>query len=124
MSCQSLSSDAVIAGQNAAQGQCGLFLPYTPTIDGVEFTVPPTELASQGAFSNPVPLLLGTNENEGVTFNTLALNATQADVAAAVQAMFGADAAPTILGAYPVGSVARWVGGLVWGRGGGGGNTA
>jgi hypothetical protein len=110
---QSLPLSTVFTGQVATMSTCGLFLPFTPTIDGVEFSEHPTLLASQGRFSNPVPVLLGSNENEGVTFIPLATNATQGDMVAAVSAMFGAAAVPTILSAYPVR-------GCWSGRGGGG----
>jgi len=43
--------------------------PWNPVIDGVELTDEPQWLAYQGKFSNKVPVMLGTNMNEGSIFN-------------------------------------------------------
>lgn len=43
------------------------FLQWGPTIDGVEFTDTAENLAKKGQFNN-VPVLLGTNEDEGTLF--------------------------------------------------------
>jgi carboxylesterase type B len=86
----------------AAYIASGLFIPYAPTVDGVEYAAHPTTLAAQGHFSNPVPVLLGSNENEGVLFNALAKNATSADLNALVSSLFGSAVAAAVLKAYPV----------------------
>ena len=52
-------------------------LTFSPVIDGVELKEHPTVLAATGQFSNFVPLLLGSNENEGTLFNPLPANVTE-----------------------------------------------
>ncbi len=57
---QSLSTkDAYLAGM-AAYATSQLFIPYCPVVDGVEFPVHPTVLASEGACPTPHLLLHAT----------------------------------------------------------------
>ena len=60
-----------------------------------------------GKFSNPVPLMIGTNENEGVLFNPLPMNVTATDMDAAASAWFGPAAAAATAPLYPVRGSAR-----------------
>ncbi len=64
------------------------------------FSTPP--FSAPGKFSNHVPLLLGSNENEGVLFNLLPLDVSAADMAAGFLARFGSAAAAVVPPLYPV----------------------
>jgi hypothetical protein len=52
--------------------------------------------------SSQVPLLLGSNENEGDLFNPLPVDVTADGVAAALLQMFGANLTAAILKVYPL----------------------
>jgi para-nitrobenzyl esterase len=75
---------------------------WTPIVDGVEIPDQPRFLIEQGAFSR-VPVLLGTNRDEGWTFvqRSFPGSVTVQEYEAAVDTEFGPDA-NTILAAYPV----------------------
>ena len=75
---------------------------WTPIVDGVEISDQPRYLYERGQFSQ-VPVLLGTNRDEGWTFVNRSFPATlTADqYETALEAEFGADA-PTIRAQYPV----------------------
>ncbi len=45
----------------------GAFLDFTPVVDGVVIPIDPYQAWATGSY-NPVPMLLGVNENEGQTF--------------------------------------------------------
>ena len=75
---------------------------FSPVIDGVELTEPPAELAAAGNFSNVVPLLLGSNENEGCLFNTYSRDVSSADIVSAIFAYFGNETAQRVLEQYPL----------------------
>ena len=77
-----------------------------PLIDGVTVPGQPRDLIAAGSF-NKVPLIIGTNRNEGTYFIAVAANAagralTAADYEAVVRVNFGAVAAPEIEAAYPL----------------------
>lgn len=57
---------------------------------------------AQGKFSNPVPFIVGSNENEGTLFNPLPFSITADDMVAAFTARFGQQAVQTVLPLYPV----------------------
>ena len=74
---------------------------WRPVIDGVEQTATPLELAAAGKFSNVVPMLIGSNVNEGTAFNTLPRSASAALVQQVMSAQFGAQATEIVLQHYP-----------------------
>ncbi len=49
---------------------------FAPTVDGVELLVHPTVAAAAGNFSNVVPILLGSNENDGSMWGLLAASSS------------------------------------------------
>jgi len=72
---------------------------WWPVIDGVELPDEPTALLQRGAF-NHVPLLIGTNRDEGTLFEKLAtVISTPADYDGEVTAEFGPKA-PTVEAKY------------------------
>lgn len=77
-----------------------------PPIDGVTVPDNPRTLFASGRF-NRVPVIAGTNLNEGTYFIAVAANAagrtpTAADYAAVIRTNFGATGAPGIGAAYPL----------------------
>ena len=77
-----------------------------PIIDGVTIPGQPRDLIADGHF-NKVPLIIGTNRNEGTYFIAVAANAagralTAADYDAVILTNFGAAATPAIEAAYPL----------------------
>jgi para-nitrobenzyl esterase len=79
---------------------------WTPIVDGVEISDQPRYLYDRGQFSQ-VPVLLGTNRDEGWTFVSRSFSAglTAEQYETAIAAEFGADAA-AILAEYPVSAFA------------------
>lgn len=77
------------------------FIQFSPVIDGVEVIDDPRALAAAGKIA-PVPILLGTNYDEGTIFtkgsHQLAGGQEYLD---AIAAVIGADLAPTIAVQYP-----------------------
>ncbi len=78
-----------------------------PIIDGVVVPDQPTKLFANGTF-NRVPVIAGTNANEGTYFITVAINAagrqlTAQDYTNTIAADFGANA-KAIEGNYPIGT--------------------
>lgn len=47
------------------------YIPWAPTLDGVEWSVHPYLLAEAGNLSSPVPIMQGTNVDEGAMFEPL-----------------------------------------------------
>lgn len=74
---------------------------WSPVVDGVEILSEPHVLASHGQWAK-VPVLLGTNHDEGTIFNPLPRNCSDADVLAyfTEQLNGNASAANTVLAAY------------------------
>ncbi len=77
-----------------------------PIIDGVTVPGQPRDLIADGRF-NKVPLIVGTNRDEGTYFLAVAANAagralTAADYDAVIRTNFGVTATPAIEAAYPV----------------------
>jgi len=77
-----------------------------PPIDGVTVPGQPRDLIAAGRFNN-VPLIIGTNRDEGTYFIAVAANAagralTEADYDAVIRTNFGTAATPAIEAAYPV----------------------
>ena len=77
-----------------------------PPIDGVTVPDNPRTLLASGRF-NRVPVIAGTNRNEGTYFIAVAANAagrtpTAVDYDAVIRTNFGAAAAPGIEAAYPL----------------------
>jgi len=77
-----------------------------PIIDGVTVPGQPRDLIADGRF-NKVPLIIGTNRDEGTYFIAVAANAagrtlTDADYDAVISTNFGAKATPVIEAAYPL----------------------
>ena len=92
---------AVPASQIVASG-----LAAGPIIDGVTVPQLPSVAFASGAF-NKVPVIAGTNGEEGTYFISVAANAagralTADDFARTIAADFGAAAAPAIEAAYPL----------------------
>jgi len=90
---EALSADDILAAQEslitAGTTGGGLGFPaFVPVIDAVEFKTHPLLLAKNGTFSNPVPLLVGTNQNDGSSFNELPVNATMRNVTAYANFLF------------------------------------
>jgi para-nitrobenzyl esterase len=89
-----------LAGRTAGIGATGAT--WGPVVDGVELPVLPIHALEAGSFTK-VPLLLGTNHDEGNLFTylydqTAPLSAS--DVQAIVQTSFGAANAPAIVARY------------------------
>ena len=55
--------------QNASSGLTSGTLEWSPVIDGVDVVGDPRQLAAAGKASN-VPVMFGTNRNEGTIFST------------------------------------------------------
>ena len=49
------------------------YIPWAPTLDGVEWSVHPYLLAAAGNLSSKVPIMQGTNRDEGATFEPLGM---------------------------------------------------
>jgi carboxylesterase type B len=66
---RALNTSAVLAAEHgpARLPEVGL-CDWSPVIDGVELTAHPAILAAAGQFNKGVPVLLGTNADEGSTF--------------------------------------------------------
>jgi para-nitrobenzyl esterase len=66
-------------------------LQWAPVIDGVELTDLPENLAAEGKFSNRVPVLMGTNRDEGTLFvpDAVSHDASAAQMLAWLQAHWG-----------------------------------
>ena len=94
---QALSADDLLTAQLSIANA-----PFSPVIDGVELTETPAALAAAGKFANVVPLLLGSNENEGCLFNHYSRDVSIADIVSAVVAYFGNATAQRVLEQYPV----------------------
>eukprot|EP01120_Amphizonella_sp_Union-15-10_P001841 TRINITY_DN11986_c0_g1_i1.p1 TRINITY_DN11986_c0_g1~~TRINITY_DN11986_c0_g1_i1.p1 ORF type:complete len:525 (-),score=65.73 TRINITY_DN11986_c0_g1_i1:51-1625(-) len=73
---------------------------WSPTIDGSEITESPQVLASQGKFYK-VPILLGTNLNEGSIFTKVPFTLTPAQYAQDILQSYGNDLGSKILQQYP-----------------------
>jgi carboxylesterase type B len=71
-------------------------LPFTPTADGVEITTHPWIALANGEVDD-VPLLHGTNADEGLLFTTLPLDATHQDLLAEWRGVQGYTAEETAL---------------------------
>ena len=59
--------DLITAADSFASGALRAGLPWTPTVDGVELTAFPYQLAQQGRVAK-VPILIGTVRDEGASF--------------------------------------------------------
>ena len=75
---------------------------WGPVVDGLDIPAQPRELYEAGAF-NRVPIIVGATRDEGWIYvdRSYASGLTAEQYEAAVQAEFGADAAPAILAMYP-----------------------
>lgn len=95
-------ADAIVAAMPAAEGFFfGGGATWSPALDGVRFTDDPNVLIASGAGSD-VPVLMGTNADEGTLFLALAnLELDETSYAATLNATFGDDAA-AVLAEYPV----------------------
>eukprot|EP00756_Hemistasia_phaeocysticola_P005774 Hpha_TRINITY_DN13493_c0_g1::TRINITY_DN13493_c0_g1_i1::g.131171::m.131171/K01049/ACHE; acetylcholinesterase len=91
----------VLAGMKHLPSPEGL-VGWSPTVDGVEFTADVQILGAQGDIAN-VPVLLGTNKNEGTTFVNLDKKANASDLDRYVVSQIDKSAAITaeIEAAYP-----------------------
>jgi len=115
MSCLlSLSTNEIINASQLVSN--GALLPWTPVVDGVELTALPAELAAQGLY-NKVPVLLGTNKDEGTVFiGYLGVNVSAAEFAIWVKLSF-----PTlyqqVLDMYPLANYSSpyWAASAMWG---------
>lgn len=79
----------------------GSLLDWAPTVDGVELSDFPRALLSKG-LAHDVPVILGTNRDEGTLFVNMAPTANASTYAATVANEFGPGLAPSIMGQYPV----------------------
>jgi carboxylesterase type B len=79
------------------------FMAFAPTIDGAELTEHPYLLAGRGELMR-VPVLVGTNLDEGSSFESLAPTASAANMSAAWQRWYGdvmgPQTAPTLTALY------------------------
>lgn len=75
---------------------------YQPlfTYGGPELPVAPASAVASGHYDH-LPVLMGTNHNEGRTFAQGFTGFTQAQAAAFITSLYGASAAPAILAHYP-----------------------
>jgi para-nitrobenzyl esterase len=75
---------------------------WSPIVDGVTLTASPMSLVKAGTFAK-VPLLIGTNHDEGTLFTMLAgmTLLTTAQYIALVDSTFGATLGPLVLSEYP-----------------------
>eukprot|EP00935_MAST-01C_sp_MAST-1C-sp1_P000706 g706.t1 len=62
------SAAEIIEAQDKGVTSGDAFCTWGPVIDGVELTASPVELARSGKFNKGVPVLLGTNRDEGSAF--------------------------------------------------------
>ncbi|HSQ62053.1 MAG TPA: carboxylesterase family protein [Polyangiaceae bacterium] len=78
---------------------------YWPVVDGVVLPAVPIDAITAGQFAH-VPVILGSNLNEGELFTALwgSPPPTSTDVRGALQALFGAAAVDAIAAQYPVDS--------------------
>lgn len=97
-------------------------LDWAPTIDGVELTDHPRALMAKG-LAHDVPVILGTNRDEGSLFIDMKPTANASLYAANIAEEFGSILAPAIMQQYPVsrykdtkdGTAAWWALTDVWG---------
>jgi len=77
---------------------------WAPTVDGVELTHSPEDLASQGKIAN-VPIMVGTNLNEGTNFMPDSFkNMTADQYEPFLLSEYGANVGPDVATLYPLSS--------------------
>eukprot|EP00041_Stephanoeca_diplocostata_P012031 m.200071 g.200071 ORF g.200071 m.200071 type:complete len:553 (+) comp18779_c0_seq1:122-1780(+) len=74
---------------------------WAPVVDNVEFSAPGPELARQG-LAHDVPVIMGTNRDEGTMFIDLRHNATEAEYLASAQTTFGTEIGSALVQQYPI----------------------
>jgi len=93
---QALDSDTVFeASKNVPSALTG-DLTWGPVVDGVEILDDPRTLAAQGKF-NKVPVLLGTNMDEGTLFLKASHDINVTGMYDFVAMMFGEELAPEVM---------------------------
>jgi len=73
---------------------------WAPVIDGVEITAAPEKLAAMGLIQH-VPVIVGSNANEGSIFSVLPHSLTEQQYEEAISTDFGSVFGPQILAHYP-----------------------
>lgn len=91
------SSQDLLDARKAVDGP---FLDWSPTEDGVELTASPAELISQLKVAD-VPIMFGTNGDEGTMFISLSYDADQAEYEEYAVQVFGADLGAKVIQQYP-----------------------
>jgi len=100
---EALPSKELLLAQEEVLGMMGGNFPvFAPVIDHYEFKEHPVLLMAKGNFSNVVPLIIGTNENDGSIYNSLPYNATMDDVMNYMDKLFNVNRATRLLAAYDV----------------------
>eukprot|EP00038_Savillea_parva_P017986 m.22098 g.22098 ORF g.22098 m.22098 type:complete len:555 (+) comp3954_c0_seq1:100-1764(+) len=97
-------------------------LDWAPTVDGVELTAHPRDLLAKG-LAHDVPVILGTNRNEGTEFVDMSQTANDSLYALTIESEFGSALGSQILQQYPTsryeatkgGTAAWWALTDVWG---------
>lgn len=84
----------------ARKGVHAPFIKWAPVVDGVELTATPEALTAQGALAD-VPVLLGTNGDEGSMFVDIDYDASEADYEAYMVTLFGEELADKVIAQYP-----------------------
>ncbi|KNC46583.1 carboxylesterase type B [Thecamonas trahens ATCC 50062] len=78
----------------------GELVSFTPVVDGVQLLDIPPQLVRNGSFHN-VPVMLGSNLDEGTLFVPLKPSSSTADLVKWANFQFGAETASRVLAAYP-----------------------
>jgi carboxylesterase type B len=75
-----VSADALLSiARHVPQLRPVNFIDWIPVIDGVELAKQPQDLGNEGVLAPGVPILLGTNANEGTEFTNIPVDANQTD---------------------------------------------
>eukprot|EP00931_Biecheleriopsis_adriatica_P110805 TRINITY_DN85136_c0_g1_i1.p1 TRINITY_DN85136_c0_g1~~TRINITY_DN85136_c0_g1_i1.p1 ORF type:complete len:559 (-),score=58.07 TRINITY_DN85136_c0_g1_i1:11-1687(-) len=80
--------DTIDVGRCCSHTEGHAFIPWAPTVDGVELDAHPWQLLRDGKV-NKVPVLHGTNTDEGAMFTSLLKNATKAEYVERFVAWYG-----------------------------------
>eukprot|EP01116_Phalansterium_solitarium_P017213 TRINITY_DN4179_c0_g1_i1.p1 TRINITY_DN4179_c0_g1~~TRINITY_DN4179_c0_g1_i1.p1 ORF type:complete len:460 (-),score=147.59 TRINITY_DN4179_c0_g1_i1:760-2139(-) len=94
------ASDSTVAIPNLLSFNLSIALPWMPVVDGVELPLPAFEAFEQGKFQK-VPMMLGTNQDEGIMFTyQIEDYFDNVEYAALLLAVFK-ESGPAVLEMYP-----------------------